>query len=53
MDKKEALKKIALIQIKVGDFFLGNADYELKADKEVVLAAVKKMQMIFNTPIRN
>ena len=42
MNKKEVLKQIALIKIKVGDFFLGNADYKLKADKEVVLAAVKK-----------
>ena len=37
MDKKEAIKKI-----KAGDFFLGDADKKLKADKEVVLAAVKQ-----------
>ena len=37
MDKKEALK-----QIKVGDFSLQDADKKLKANKEVVLAAVKQ-----------
>ena len=37
MDKKEALK-----QIKAGNFFLADADDKLKADKEVVLAAVKQ-----------
>ena len=37
MDKKEALK-----QIKAGNFSLQDADEKLKADKEVVLAAVKQ-----------
>ncbi len=37
MDKKEALK-----QIKAGNFSLADADEKLKADKEVVLAAVKQ-----------
>ena len=37
MDKKEALK-----QIKAGNFSLADANEKLKADKEVVLAAVKK-----------
>ena len=37
MDTKEALK-----QIKTGDFSLADADDKLKADKEVVLAAVKQ-----------
>ena len=37
MDKKEVLK-----QIKAGNFSLGDADEKLKADKEVVLAAVKQ-----------
>ena len=37
MDKKEALK-----QIKAGDFSLKDAGDKLKADKEVVLAAVKQ-----------
>ena len=37
MDKKEALK-----QIKADNFKLEDADDKLKADKEVVLAAVKQ-----------
>ena len=37
MDKKEALK-----QIKAGDFSLADADDKLKADKKIVLAAVKQ-----------
>ena len=37
MDKKEALK-----QIKAGDISLEDVDIKLKADKEVVLAAVKE-----------
>ena len=36
MDKKEALK-----QIKTGNLTLADADEKLKADKEVVLEAVK------------
>ena len=37
MDKKEALKKT-----KSGDIYLEDVDKELRADKEVVLAAVKQ-----------
>ena len=44
MDKKEVLK-----QIKAGDLYLGNADKKLKADKEIVLVAVKKYCQIRNT----
>lgn len=37
MDKKEVLK-----QIKAGDIYLEDVDKELRADKEVVLAAVQQ-----------
>ena len=55
MDKKEALE-----QIKAGkdeednDYFsLADADEKLKADKEVVLAAVNKLAMFLNMLMRN
>ena len=43
MDKKESLR-----QIKAGDFFLADADKKLKADREIVLAAVKQNGLAFS-----
>ena len=43
MDKKEALKQIKASKDEDNDYFsLADVDKKLKADKEVVLAAVKQ-----------
>ncbi len=41
MDKKEALK-----QIKAGDFSLADADEKLRADKKIVIKALKGLSKI-------